>query len=100
MLSNGYKVSSSSAALAIVCFFLPWVMVSCSGQPLLSLSGWDLAAGKTLETGFGSEKMPGEPLMFLALLPGLAVFGLAYLTSVRGKLSFFDKVGLVVLGVL
>jgi len=50
-------------AAALLCFLLPWVTVSCSGRPVLSVSGADLARGHIGEI----ENVPlpswiGDPL--------------------------------------
>ena len=44
-LSNGHKVGSSGAGVAMLCFFLPWVMVSCGNQPIASFGGILLMLG-------------------------------------------------------
>lgn len=43
------KVSSSIFGLALLLFLLPWVTVSCKGKKVFTLSGADLAIGKTVE---------------------------------------------------
>lgn len=47
MVSNGHKVSTSGIALVILCFFLPWVLVSCGGMQF-RLTGSDLAFGREM----------------------------------------------------
>ena len=37
--------ASIGAAIVIICFFLPWVSVSCSGTEIAQVSGWGLATG-------------------------------------------------------
>jgi hypothetical protein len=53
----------AAKAAALLCFLLPWVTVSCSGRPVLSVSGADLARGHVGEI----ENVPlpafmGDPL--------------------------------------
>jgi hypothetical protein len=98
-LSRGYKVSSSGAGLAVLCFFLPWIRVSCAGQSV-DLSGWQLAAGTTVGSGFGAQRVPGEPILFLVLLAGLGVLALAYFSLQRGYLTELDGLGVIGLGAL
>jgi len=98
-LSRGYKVSSSGAGLAVLCFFLPWIRVSCAGQSV-TLSGWELAAGTTVRSGFGAQQVPGEPILFLVLLAGLGVLALAYFALQRGYLTELDGLGVIGLGAL
>ena len=68
---------------ALAGFFLPWVTVSCSGNPLLEATGWQLMTGDPQPAGSfaGAEQDPtenAEPnavviLAFAALLAGLAL---------------------------
>ena len=99
-LSNGHKVSSLGAGVAVLCFFLPWVMVSCGNQPIASFSGWQLAAGTSVGSGFGASQLPGTPILFLALLAGAVVLALAYLALRRGRLTRLDGFGPIGLGSL
>ncbi len=45
--------------IALLAFFLPWLTVSCSGQPLLSASGVGLAFGQV--TSSLPTNQPGQP---------------------------------------
>src|SRR5437899_153211 len=71
----------------VVCFFFTFVNISCQGQRVASLTGWQLATGTEVEqpTMFGSKqepkKVPAEALASIALL--LAVVGLVI--SFAGK---------------
>lgn len=38
-MKSSKKISASLFALILVCFFLPFVTVSCENQPVLQLSG-------------------------------------------------------------
>ncbi|MCL0052359.1 hypothetical protein M1M92_02645 [Peptococcaceae bacterium] len=99
-ISKGYKVSSSGAILAIFCFFMPWFLVSCEGQLIANMSGWELAAGTTVGKGYFVLEVPGEPVLFLVLLAGIAVFLLGYFAYKRGMIKPLDGYGLIGLGVL
>lgn len=52
------------AIIAMVCFFCPLCLVSCSGQEILSISGTDMAFGFT----YMNEEMEGNILFGLILL--------------------------------
>ena len=57
------NLARGAKAAALLCFLLPWVTVSCSGRPVLSVSGADLARGHVGEI----ENVPlpswlGDPL--------------------------------------
>jgi len=92
--SKGHKLGSLGASLAILCFFLPWILVSCGGQQ--ALSGWELSAG----TSIGGQPIEGKPILFLVLIAGIAIIALAYLAYRRGMLTGLDGYGLIGLGVL
>lgn len=97
--SKGHKIGSSGASLVVLFFFLPWVLVSCGGVQV-KLSGWQLAAGYSINYGFGAEKIPGEPVIFLVLLAALGAIALAYFAFQRGHLTTLDGYGLIGLGAL
>lgn len=97
--SKGHKVGSGGAAVAILCFFLPWVLVSC-GDLQVKMSGWQLAAGTTIGEGYFAQQIPGKPILFLVFLAGLGVLALAYLAYKRGMLTPIDGYGLIGLGAL
>jgi len=99
-LSNGHRLASPAAVFAILFFFMPWMFASCGTQAIGSFSGWDLASGTTMDTGFGAERMPGNPILFLILLSALVVLGLAYFAWQRGRTNKLDSFGLIGLGIL
>lgn len=87
------KLASIGGALVIICFFLPWVMASCSSGGLfgedveIKASGLELATGRIhdLDTlynmgsysGYDSNELTDEtstPLFFLIPLLGLGAF--------------------------
>lgn len=99
-LLPGHKVGGSGAAVALVAFFLPWILVSCNGQPIAELSGWQLAVGTTVGEGFGAQSIPGRPIFFLVALSAIAVLALTYLAWQRGTLIPLDGFGLISLGIV
>lgn len=49
---NGlFNIARGAKLLALLCFFLPWVTVSCAGQPLITMSGYQLATGGASPAG-------------------------------------------------
>lgn len=78
----GRFLSGSGAVLAMLFFFLPWVLVSCNGDPIGTMSGWELAAGVDI----GGQHTDGSPALFLLLL--LAVAALAIAAAVRQPVVF------------
>jgi len=74
------KISRATFILAIICFFLPWIQVSC-GSTHVDLSGMDAITGKTLSDGTHISSSPAVVLAFLLALAGIAI------TFARGKFA-------------
>lgn len=68
--------SGSGIFLVLICFFLPWITVSCGSNQVVTLSGYDLAAGKELMFG---ERLEADIVMFMvpfaAMVAAYYVFG-------------------------
>lgn len=75
----GPKWASIGASLALLCFFLPWLMVSCSGMAV-RVSGWQLSTGN-YGNGYQNQ-FQAYPAIFLILL-----FGLIGFACLNGKRS-------------
>jgi hypothetical protein len=76
-------------ALALICFFMPWVSMNCGGEEVQGFTGLQVATGTTYEvpTLFGEpevERQPGEPLAVIALIFVLA--GLV-LSLIKGRIG-------------
>jgi|APCry1669189070_1035195.scaffolds.fasta_scaffold02567_1 zinc-ribbon domain len=103
MSFNGIKITGPAAAAAVLCFFMPWVLVSCNNQPVASFSGWQLAAGGVVDSALGPMPLSGSPSIFLILLAALGALGLAFAIH-RGTLDLrratFGWIGLGTLSLL
>ena len=71
-LTLGRKVSASGALLALFCFFLPWIELSCSGMMVTSVSGIDMATNS-------SQTDSATWMLFLVPLAALSVLATVYL---------------------
>jgi hypothetical protein len=95
----GRRVSGIAALLVLFFFFLPWVSVSCGSNTLISISGYDLAAGKEI---FG-ERIDGDVVLYLIPLAGLAAAGFAILSRsawlFKGGQVLSAAVGLAAFGI-
>jgi len=91
MLSRGNKIVAPAASIAFVCFFLPWITVSCSGQPVESASGFQLAK---------DVNSPELYLVLLAALGVLAVVFLVYRGTLELKTAAYISIGLAAVGLL
>ena len=67
MFSRGNKIVAPAASIAFVSFFLPWITVSCSGQTVESVSGFQLA------------KDVNSPELYLVLLAALGILAVVFL---------------------
>jgi len=86
MGSNRRRVSPAVFFLAMVCFFLPFVTLSCAGERIESFTGFQLVAGTELkQPGFfgqvETQKVSPEPLAFLAFLCIVAGLGSSFFSG-------------------
>lgn len=99
------KLPLPTFLLALLCFFLPFVTFSCSGQKVATFTGIQLATGTTLERpqAFGpstSQKIDPEPLAVLALLAALAGLGASFVKGKKGAVGSTVLAGLGVIFLL
>ncbi len=97
---RGYRIAAPGAILALICFFLPWVLVSCGNQPPQSFTGWQLMTRTTVDSTTGAEKFAGNLFVGLLFLAALAVLALAFLAWRRGHLNRLDSYGVLGLSAL
>lgn len=77
----------------IVFFFFPFFTVSCGvGNNSITFNGWDLSFGKSVNTGFTTEKIDGNPIGFLLLLLPLISF---IILNIKSKLT--DKIKFIII---
>ncbi len=93
----GHFISGSGALLAIVSFFLPWLLISCSGQELARMNGWQLAVGmKDMEqTGMDS----GSPILLALLVLAFLAAVLVILIFIRGRFGKWEGFAFIAAGV-
>lgn len=90
----GGKVSSSSAAVGFIAFFLPWILVSCGGQSV-KISGYNLAGANGPLAGIGEDPQ-GE--LFLVLLAFIGALVVNYRYLQRLTITVEESLGLLLLG--
>jgi len=86
------RLSPAIFGIALICFFLPWVNVSCQGQKVATFSGIHLVTGTTVEQPqmFGpaeERKIGGETLAILVLLSACAGLALSFLKDKKGVMG-------------
>jgi len=106
------KISPALYGVILICFFLPFVNLSCSGQTIMSLTGFQLMTGTEVKQPgmfgqdmFGqnnsaekkSEEIEAQPMALFAFLAALAALLIslikkkptAMINSVVSALGFF-----------
>lgn len=97
-MPSGSKIAGFAAHIAVIAFFLPWILVSCYGSPLGSVSGYDLAVGK-INTPFGSTTTTPTPAIFLILVSALFLTAMFYLAYTRGRATISGTIVQIVVAV-
>jgi hypothetical protein len=99
-LSSGQKLVTVGTALALLCFFLPWLHLGTSLGDQFICSGWQLMAGSTVHINGYTVQLNGSASLFLILLSGLAVFGFMYNAIRIETLAKVDSWIFIWLGIL
>jgi hypothetical protein len=86
-MKPGTPVIGGAAAVALICFFMPWVTVSCNKQPIATLTGWQIAVGWTPAVAAGQSARPqaqgGDTVLLLVLFAAIACLVVAGLCFAR-----------------
>jgi uncharacterized membrane protein AbrB (regulator of aidB expression) len=92
-LNRAKKFSPAIFVVIIICFFLPFINVSCQGQKVATFTGIQLVTGTTIEqpSMFGeeeqAEKVEGEPLAILVLVSAVVGFCLSFLKNRKSAIA-------------
>jgi len=121
MKNEAKKLSPAVFGLAIICFFLPFTHISCSGERVVTLTGVQLVTGTTIgdpETDFAQtnggplirpsdvkpqdredEKIDPEPLAIFALCSAIAGLCLSFVRDKKWTIAtaIAGAVGLILL---
>jgi hypothetical protein len=89
-LSTGYKIASPGLALALIFFFLPWVMQSCGNEPLQPYTGLQLALGSGEGDGY-----TGNLFVLLSLIAVFVILYFLIQSDRRGTLTTRDTYGVL-----
>lgn len=105
--NNTRKLSPAIFGIVIICFFLPFVNVTCQGQKVASFSGFQLVGGTTIEQsgGWGGKQVrnvSGEPLALFALLASISGLALSFYKHDKSAIApaVVGGIGLILLLVL
>jgi hypothetical protein len=81
------KISPALFGVALICFFMPFVSLSCEQRQITSFTGIELAIGKKIKSPslFGQPRkereIPSEPLAAMALLSGVVGLGTSFIKA-------------------
>jgi hypothetical protein len=81
-------LARTAKAVALFGFFLPWVLVSCSGTEIASATGWQLMTGHVeLQGPLANQPPPdaADPAIFVILAFAAAVLGLLASLALRQR---------------
>jgi hypothetical protein len=92
----GRTLTLQGALLALICFFLPWVTVSC-GERTSTLSGVKMAFGGTVQTNQGPEQRDPDVFMLLLFLFGISLLLLVVFAWMRHVQSRGLSIALIVI---
>ncbi|MGH7862222.1 MAG: hypothetical protein ACREOS_08270 [Candidatus Dormibacteraceae bacterium] len=97
-LPNWRRLTQGSGILLILGFFLPWVTISCGGSSAASLtfSGFQLAAGPTINNGFTTQQLGSSPGLWLVLITGFLAFLFTYQIASRATAALSTLVAAVI----
>jgi hypothetical protein len=86
------QISASMFALILLCFFLPFITISCQGQDVMSMSGVQMATGveytkpyDSMGGAFGSISAAPKTQKIAGSLP----VGIAFTAAAAGLASIF-----------
>lgn len=68
------KVSSALFGLILLCFFLPFINVTCNRMKVTSVTGFQMVTGATVK----QQKGKAEPLAILVFVSAIAGLGLSF----------------------
>ena len=102
------KFSPAFYGIIILLFFLPFVNLSCSGQTIMSLSGFQLITGSEYKANsmFGettegevkeNKEIESQPLALLALLAAVVALGISFF---KKRIIALTNIVISVLGVV
>lgn len=92
MKSKIKNISSAVFGIIIICFFLPFMDISCNGQKIISFTGIQMVTGVTIKQpnvfGEGSErqKVDPEPLVIIAFSSAIVGLLLSFIKNRKSSL--------------
>lgn len=72
----------------LICFFFPFVTVSCQNKEIETLNGINMVTGKKIDTGYGTEKIKPQKFAILALIVAVAGLAITFVKFNKSSLVF------------
>lgn len=112
-MPNFNTLARVAKLVALLCFFLPWILVSCSGNELVHGSGWDMMVGHLqpsdqingLQDQFGNEHTQQQmdkpaPEIFVIAAFAVIALGLALSFALRKRGAAMVMLATSLLGIV
>jgi len=97
---TGQIVGTAASILAIITFFLPWIVIADSIKPLASLTGWQIASGALLASSAGDVLFRGSTISYIVPFVGIIVLVSASISFIRKRVNRWDGLGTIALSIV
>lgn len=87
---NLKSIKVSFVFFMMICFLLPFVTISCQGQEISTINGYELVIGKTIEEQGQEDGIGPNPLLIGILIAMIALIILVFIGSPR-----FNFIGVI-----
>lgn len=96
---TGLIVGTAAGVLAIITFFLPWVVLVDNIKTLASLTGWQIASGALLASSEGDALFRGSPISYIVPIVGVIALVSALFAFRRGYVKPRDGLGTIAISI-
>lgn len=94
-------LSTATYGLALLCFFLPFLTLSCQNTKIVTLTGFQLVTGVTVKSEAGQTwSIPGQPPATLAFFAAAAGVFLSLAGALSPKATAFASMATGMLGAI
>ncbi len=97
---TGQIVGIAASILAIISFFLPWVVIVDVVKTLTSLTGWQIGSGVIMGSSTGDILFQGSPISYIVPVVGIIVIISTLISLFRKRVSRWDGLGTIALSIV
>ncbi len=97
---TGLIFGIAASILAIISFFLPWVVIVDVVKTLASLTGWQIASGVLLTSSTGDTLFQGSPINYIVPLVGIIIMVSTLISFIRRRVTRWDGLGIISLSIV